>query len=103
MAPPNREVQPTVNPNDASHQGEDHQLMTDASSVLIASVQDAQTRRDVAKVNDQALSAVRPDQTAVYPNKLIAEAQASGKEIATLLQTHKDTDVIQYKIGRAHV
>lgn len=97
MAPPNRELQTNVTPKDATSQGEDHQLMTDASSVLIASVQDAQTRRDVAKVNDQALSAVKPDQTAVYPNKLIAEAQASGKEIATLLQTHKDTDIIQYR------
>ncbi len=97
MAPPNREVQPTVNPTDAAHQGDQQHPMTDASSVLIASVQDAQSRRDVARVNDQALSAVKPDQTAVYPNKLIAEAQASGKEISTLLQTHKDTDVIQYR------
>jgi hypothetical protein len=93
MAPP-REIQTSSNPSEP----------IDASDAFRAQVQkdtapktNEQTR-DVSKVSDQVLSAVKPDQTAVYPNKLIAEARSSGKEIASYLQSdHKTTDLIQYK------
>lgn len=107
MAPPNREVQPNVNPTDTTHQNDQTHPVTDASSVFITQLQDdsrSQRTRDVSKVSDQALSAVKPDQTAVYPNKLIAEAQSAGREISTILQGgHKSTDVIQYKDANGQI
>ncbi|MFN8553816.1 MAG: hypothetical protein U0103_20270 [Candidatus Obscuribacterales bacterium] len=106
MAPQNRDVQPSANQTDATHQGDQHPI-TDASSVFITQLQDdsrAQRTRDVSRVSDQSLSSVKPDQTAVYPNKLIAEAQSAGREISTILQAgHKETDVIQYKDANGQI
>ncbi len=106
MAPPNREVQTNVTHTDSAAKTEP----IDASTVFLAQVQNdrapktAEIKADVFRVSDQVLTSVKPDQTAVYPNKLIAEAQSAGKEISSYLQSgQKSTDVIQYKDANGQI
>lgn len=104
MAPPDRRDVPTN--SGSSDQGQTNET----SHIFQAQVNQERTKatpdlqKEIFRANDQVQSSVQADQTIVYPNKLISEAQSAGKEIASYLQGGRSlTDIIQYRDAQGQI